>query len=119
MSEAAKNHSRNNNGVRSALRSVFLATLARHPVALGWTRRVYVGLGLGEKNESDYLFDLARSRKDIFVLQVGANDGKRHDALSPFLQEFQWRGLLLEPLPDIFADLRRNYVGRDNVNLVN
>jgi len=98
---------------------MFLNAVSGNPAVLGWSRRVYVGFGFGEKKESDYLFDLARSKRDIFVLQVGANDGKRHDALSPFLQKFRWRGLLLEPLPDIFADLRRNYAGRDNVTLVN
>jgi FkbM family methyltransferase len=92
--------------------------IMQNPSAKGWIRRAYVGLGLQEKSESDYLFDLARSKKDIFVLQVGANDGKRHDSLSPFMHKYAWRGVLLEPLPDVFADLRRNYAKHGNVSLL-
>ena len=102
-----------------SVRPMLREFLAKEPFVLGWMRRIYVGLGFGEKNENDYLFDIAQTEKDIFVLQVGANDGKRHDSLSPFMLKYPWRGVLLEPLPDIFAALRDNYAKRDNVTLLN
>lgn len=105
--------------VRAILRATTMKHFGNNPFALGWIRRVYVGLGMGEKNEIDYLFDFSRRAKDLFVLQVGANDGKRHDFLRPFLTAYRWHGLLLEPLPDIFTDLRGTYTGCENVTLVN
>jgi len=101
------------------LRSMLRAAVAWDPFVQGWTRRAYVGLGMATKDEGDYLFDLAQSHKDIFVLQVGANDGKRHDLLRPLIHRYRWRALLLEPLPDIFNALRKNYVNAKNVTLVN
>jgi FkbM family methyltransferase len=95
------------------------AVLARDPLVLGWAKRIYIGLGRGKKNEIDFLFDVARGQKDIFVLQVGANDGIRDDAVGPFIRRCRWRGLLLEPLPDIFGELRNTYRGNDRVSLVN
>jgi len=105
--------------MQTSIRSFIREVASRDPLVLGWARRIYTGLGLGEKDESDYLFDLARSGKDIFIVQVGANDGQRHDSLNPFIQRFGWRGLLLEPLPDIFVSLRNTYSNKNNVTLVN
>lgn len=50
-------------------------------------------------------------RDDFFFLQVGANDGVRHDPLHALVRELHLRGLLVEPLPDLFDELRRNYTG--------
>ncbi|MGA3081670.1 MAG: FkbM family methyltransferase [Terracidiphilus sp.] len=105
--------------MRISLRSIIRAALAWDPVVFGWARRFSLKAGFGEKNESDYLFDVARSQRDVFVLQVGANDGQRHDELNPFIHRCRWRGLLLEPLPDVFTILQSNYAGRKNITLVN
>jgi FkbM family methyltransferase len=51
---------------------------------------------------------LSRS-DDFFFLQVGANDGKMDDPLRPLIVKHRLRGLLVEPLPDCFAALRRNF----------
>jgi FkbM family methyltransferase len=102
-----------------SLRSTLRALIDWDPLVLGWTRRVYLGLGFGGKGEEDYLFDVARSQKDVFVLQVGANDGQRHDFINPLIYRCGWRGLLLEPLPDIFTSLRKTYANKGSVTLVN
>jgi len=119
MPETSRITSSKKESLKGLLLSKLRAIVSHDPVVLGWTRRLYVSLGFGEKNESDYLFDLARSEKGIFVLQVGANDGKRHDSVSPFIHKYRWQGLLLEPLPDIFETLRLNYANRSNVVLIN
>jgi FkbM family methyltransferase len=46
---------------------------------------------------------------DIFFVQIGANDGKSRDPLYEFVVANKWRGLLVEPLPDVFDQLKENY----------
>jgi FkbM family methyltransferase len=54
-----------------------------------------------------------------FFVQIGANDGKTHDPLFKFVNEFGWSGILLEPLPEVFERLRANYRDRPNLKLLN
>lgn len=42
-------------------------------------------------------------------IQVGANDGVYVDPLRSYVQRFGWRGILVEPQPDVFARLQHNY----------
>lgn len=60
----------------------------------------------------DSLCDLQKREKDVFVLQVGANDGLHDDPIRHFIRRAGWRGLLVEPVPSIFEELRRNYSGQ-------
>jgi FkbM family methyltransferase len=60
------------------------------------------------------IFDLAvryliamRGEALTFV-QVGAHDGK-DDALRPYILKHPWKGVLIEPQPDVFARLKANY----------
>lgn len=58
----------------------------------------------------DELGRLARKHgSSVFFLQVGAMDGKNFDPLFEHVCRHQWQGLLIEPLPDMFERLRRNY----------
>jgi len=50
------------------------------------------------------------SGRPFFFVQVGANDGLRWDPLHALVCKFRLSGLLVEPLPDTFEQLRRNYV---------
>lgn len=54
-----------------------------------------------------------------FVVQVGAMDGKAYDPLYPYLSEGNWRGLLVEPLPDMYAQLQETYKDCDRIRFVN
>jgi FkbM family methyltransferase len=49
--------------------------------------------------------------EDFYFVQIGANDGMRYDPLRALILEHHLRGLLVEPLPDAFAQLRKNYAG--------
>lgn len=42
-------------------------------------------------------------------LQIGAMDGVSHDELNSYIQCFDWEGVLVEPLPDMFEKLVSNY----------
>jgi FkbM family methyltransferase len=44
-----------------------------------------------------------------FALQIGAMDGVRFDPIHSWLSRGGWKALLVEPLPDLFAALVRNY----------
>jgi hypothetical protein len=45
-------------------------------------------------------------------IQIGASDGLRWDPFRRFIIGGNWQGLLVEPLPDVFALLKQNYAHR-------
>ena len=45
----------------------------------------------------------------VSFVQIGANDGLRNDPIREFIVRYEWRGVLIEPLPPVFEMLRRNY----------
>lgn len=65
------------------------------------------------------LAHLLLTKKDVFFVEIGANDGVANDPLYRFVKEFGWHGVLLEPLPEIFEKLQANYAGVPNVQLLN
>jgi FkbM family methyltransferase len=54
-----------------------------------------------------------------FFVEIGANDGDHHDHLRPFIVSKPWRGLMVEPVPHIFAKLQANYAAIERVTPVN
>jgi FkbM family methyltransferase len=42
---------------------------------------------------------------------VGANDGISGDPLRVYILKHEWKGVLVEPQPDVFARLKANYAG--------
>jgi FkbM family methyltransferase len=62
--------------------------------------------------------NLARS-PDVFFLEIGAMDGIAFDPLYDAVLKHGWGGLLVEPLPDLFAQLCRTYAGRKGIILEN
>src|SRR5262245_26243946 len=48
-------------------------------------------------------------RADFFFVNIGANDGVSNDPIYPFLRDYGWRGIAVEPLEPLFAELARNY----------
>lgn len=47
--------------------------------------------------------------KDTFCLTIGANNGTDDDTLSGYIMGFDWKGLLIEPLPEHIIELKKNY----------
>jgi FkbM family methyltransferase len=62
---------------------------------------------------------LMLKKRDVFFLQIGANDGITNDPLHKFVTEFGWSGVLVEPMPDSFSALTETYRGQGNLKLVN
>src|SRR5204863_9792937 len=50
-----------------------------------------------------------RAGKDFFFVQIGACDGVSFDALYDFVVRYRLRGIVVEPLPDLYAELVANY----------
>jgi FkbM family methyltransferase len=46
---------------------------------------------------------------EFFFVSIGAHDGVSNDYVFPFLAEYGWRGLAVEPLETSFRELQRNY----------
>ena len=58
---------------------------------------------------------LIKTEKNPFFIQVGANDGVRLDPVRDSVLKHRMSGMLIEPLPDIFAQLCENYKGQDQL----
>ena len=99
----------------STAKSALLRVLSSNPELHNRVRRVYCGLGLGTKTERDFLFALARKQRDIFFLNIGANDGITNDPLYYFVKKFRWSGIALEPVPEIFERLQANFATHESV----
>jgi FkbM family methyltransferase len=54
-----------------------------------------------------------------FFLQIGANDGISNDPLYKFVTRFGWEGILLEPLPEVFEQLKVTYKDYEKLQLIN
>lgn len=61
------------------------------------------------------LRELLGGRRDFSFLQIGANDGVSLDPYREFIMESRGVGVLVEPLPWLAAQLRRNYRHRKNL----
>ena len=44
------------------------------------------------------------------IVQIGSNDGLRFDVLRSFLINYKTRALLVEPIPEQFEKLEKNYM---------
>jgi FkbM family methyltransferase len=52
---------------------------------------------------------------DFFFIQVGATDGEENDPINQMIRRYNWRGVLLEPQPDVFRSLVKNYNGHEHL----
>lgn len=58
-------------------------------------------------------------KRDVFFVQIGANDGVKGDPIFPFVRRHGWSGIALEPLPSVFTILQHNYQPYPRVSCVN
>ena len=61
----------------------------------------------------------AHAYPDAVFVEIGANDGEKHDHLRPFIREGRWRGVMVEPVGYVFERLRANYGGIERIALEN
>ena len=58
-------------------------------------------------------------KPSVFFIQIGANDGLANDPLNQFVMRFNWNGILLEPLPEVFEALKQTYASKPQLQLLN
>jgi len=71
---------------------------------------------------NERLIDFARNtcNDTVTFLQIGSGDGVTHDPLYQFIVTYNWSGILIEPVPYQFEQLRANYKYEDlNLELYN
>jgi FkbM family methyltransferase len=56
---------------------------------------------------------------DLCLVQVGACDGKTGDPIYGILRKGLIRAVLVEPVPESFAELKENYAGIPNIHFCN
>ncbi len=57
------------------------------------------------------LHAFAKERPDAFIVQIGAHDASQLDPLQQYIRKRRWHGILVEPIPDVFSRLVKNYAG--------
>jgi FkbM family methyltransferase len=57
--------------------------------------------------------------KPFNVVQIGANDGNRYDPYSPLIRKYGLHGVLVEPIPEVYAKLVINYQDQPQINFEN
>ncbi len=90
----------------------------QHPLYLTRSDAVFNVRGLGEE-----LFELFVLKNlecgSPYLLQVGANKGNAKHDLIDLIKRYELPGLLLEPQPDVFEVLRRNYSDMSSIKVAN
>ncbi len=51
----------------------------------------------------------AKSVPEVFFVQIGSNDGDQLDPLRYSILNDHWRGIMIEPVPYVFARLQKNF----------
>jgi len=66
---------------------------------------------------TEWLHRLLGTQRDVFFIQIGANDGKTYDYIYPIARDRGWRGVLVEPIGYLFSRLVENYRGAQGISL--
>lgn len=104
--------------LRKAYRKfLFNLSASENPLYLGYCRHIYKPRpGTIEV----FLDKYSREHKPVTFLQVGANDGFINDPLHIFIKRDNWKGVLLEPLPDVYNEfLVRLHRKRPGIKAIN
>jgi FkbM family methyltransferase len=64
---------------------------------------------LAPQNEEDWILRTFGSRRGVRFVQIGAHNGRTDDPLHAIVRRRAWTGVLVEPVPNLFAELIRNY----------
>lgn len=107
---------------QSGLRQRLGARLAAHPRAWWLYRRLRQRL-LSESPAPgpihQVLTMLSRERPDVHFVQVGSCDAGYGDPIVGFVREHGWRGVMVEPVPHVFALLRARHGSNPRLTLQN
>jgi FkbM family methyltransferase len=96
-------------GIKSAASQVLRAAPPLHAGA----KRAYefARRWVSPDRESDWIARVFGTRRDVSFIQIGAHDGRTNDSLHDSIRNRSWRGILVEPVHDLFLKLQENYNG--------
>jgi FkbM family methyltransferase len=90
-----------------------------HPRLYDSTKRVHRALFGTNELPIKFLDEYSKKTKGPFrFLQIGASDGLRSDLVREFIVRDRWSGVLVEPLPYAFGELKRNYAHLEDQGLI-
>ena len=94
--------------MKSVIKKKLAHSIKRYPILFDIIKLIS---RLFDKNEIFHLLqEYNRSKNEISVLQIGANDGMTNDPVREFIVRYKkWHGHLVEPIPTHFAELKKNY----------
>jgi FkbM family methyltransferase len=65
-----------------------------------------------QNHPTQHLRRILGGRRDLFIVEIGSNDGKSGDPLYPLIRRNRsWQVLFVEPVPFLFERLKRNFAG--------
>ncbi|NEU06783.1 FkbM family methyltransferase [Flavihumibacter sp. R14] len=67
--------------------------------------------GLPPKWKFDLLLAYSNYNGQINFVQIGSNNGTNGDPLYKYIISQGWKGVLVEPVPYLFEELKKNYLG--------
>lgn len=65
------------------------------------------------------IVEFSQKRKKLFFVQIGANDGYTDDPIYDLVKKYKWSGVLVEPVPEYFENLKLAYKNIPNLTFVN
>ncbi|MEX2564488.1 MAG: FkbM family methyltransferase [Cyclobacteriaceae bacterium] len=69
---------------------------------------------------SAFLDEYSKKHAPVTFLQIGANDGFIHDPIHKFIKRDHWKGVMLEPQPDVYKEyLIRLHQKRPEITAIN
>lgn len=103
----------NRRSLRHTVRD-YLLTLARASVPVNfpprrWWREYRHWRRLRRLAGQRLLLAFARAHPAAYFVQIGANDGSQQDPLRFVRERYSWSGLMVEPVPYVFARLKANW----------
>lgn len=89
-----------------------------------WSRRLLDRLKIRRLRRRDGRISKAIARyaakaPDVFLVQIGSNDGKTNDPFFDSIVTRGWSALLVEPVPYVYERLAENHRGRAHVRTAN
>lgn len=78
---------------------IFNMSASENPLFLFYYRHFYKPV---RGSLDEFLNEYSKKNSPVTFLQVGANDGFIHDPLFKFIKRDNWRGVMLEPQPDVY-----------------
>jgi len=80
------------------------------PLVYGTAKWIYRRFRKSDPTIQDQILKALASKRSVFFVQVGSNDGVQGDPIHDLIVEREsWRGIFIEPIDFLFQRLRMNY----------